>query len=197
MFKRDNEQDEKYDQQQQQQQQKMRGAPHQYAAGDTYDEANIRMRQFQQQQQQQQRMQHMQKVNSHKQAYPNSISSPLSPIPETYPRSPRASANLQNMSTNEHVNTSTNAPSSPSFSTSLISHFTSGVSNLATCGNNLAQEEDDDTTCISNVMEGLINVAESVVASKSSTGSEFGDEKDTLHQEELQQDLSMCLWLYV
>ena len=215
MFKRDNEQEEKYahsQHQQQQQQQKMRGTSHQYgqyknpmdqyhsspyrqykndatttSAGDTYDAANIRMRHFQQQQQ---RMHHIQNVNSHKQAYQKSMSSPLSSIPETYPRSPGTSANFQNISINEHVSGSTNAPSSPGLSAAFNSHISG---NVRQSRNNLAEEDDNNPSCISNVMEGLINVAESVVASKSSTSSEFGVVNDTLHQEGLQPDLSTCL----
>ena len=205
MFKRDNEQEEKYAhaQHQQQQHQKMRGAPHQYgqqqqyhrqyksdatatSAGEPYDAADIRMRHFQQQQ----RMHQMQKVNSHNQVYPKSMTSPLSSIPESYPKIPGASANLQNVSVNEHANSYTNAPSSPNLSTAFNSHISG---NVRQSSNNLLEERDSNPSCISNVMEGLINVAESVVASKSSTSSEFEETKDTLHQEVLQQDLSMCL----
>ena len=209
MFKRDNEQEEKYSQaQQQQQQHNMRGAPQQYgqqhqyhrqykndatttSAGETYDAANIRMRHLQQQQQ---RIHHMQNVNSHKQPYPKSMPSPLSSIPETIPKSPGASSNIQHVPNNELVNSSMNAPSSPSLLTSFSSHI---PRNVRQNRNNLVEGEDSKLASISNVMEGLINVAESVVASKSSTHHEFVEPNDMLQQEQLPHNLSMYIYLYL
>ena len=206
MFKRDNEQEEKYSHVQQQQH-KMRGSPHQYgqqhqyprqykndvttsSAGETYDAANIRMRHYQQQQQ---RMHHMQNLNSHKQLYSSGLTSSLSSIPETYPRSPGVSSNIQDISINEQVNTSINEPISPGLSTS----FTSGIqSNVGQGRDNLAEGENTELASVSNVMEGLINVAESVVASKGSTSTEFVDTNDALRNQPSPNELSM-LYLYL
>ena len=107
MFKKDNEQEEKYAQSQQQ---RMRGnIPPQYGqsnqyntqytkeaasapnVGTSFDPAVIRMRQFQQQQQ---RMQQMQNISSQKQQYPKPVS-PLTSIPETYQGSPINDLNLR------------------------------------------------------------------------------------------------------
>ncbi len=59
--------------------------------------------------------------------------------------------------------------------------------------------EGDDSTLasVSNVMEGLINVAESVVTSKSSSHNECVETNDMLHKEQLQHDLSMYIYACV
>ena len=184
MFKKDNEQDEQHSRQHQ----RMRASPHQYGqqplSGETYDAATLRMRQFQQQQQQQ-RMQHMQNVTSHKPQYPNNIQ-PLSSIPEIYQNSPSSSLNIRNPASNIHTNASMNIPNSGSTN----AYESRSENNIIQTITDDASKEEPAT--LSNVMEDLINIAESVVASKNSaSASSTGPEEIRTSKETIFTESSM------
>ena len=192
MFKKDNEQEEKYAQNQQQ---RMRGnVPPQYGqsnqyntqytkeaaaapnVGTSFDPTTIRMRQFQQQQQ---RMQQMQNISSQKQQYPKPVS-PLTSIPETYQGSPINDLNLRHSGVMDiHSRNSNQLPSVTQNSSSIP------ASNLEKQQNKLDGIDDSSSASVSNVMEDLINIAESVVASKNSSATPSINNKENTIQRDL------------
>ena len=192
MFKKDNEQEEKYAQNQQQ---RMRGnVPPQYGqsnqyntqytkeaaaapnVGTSFDPTAIRMRQFQQQQQ---RMQQMQNISSQKQQYPKPIS-PLTSIPETYPSSTIDNLNLRHSGVMDiHNRNSNQLPSETQNSSSIP------TSNLEKQQTKLDDIDDSASASVSNVMEDLINIAESVVASKNSSATPSINNKENTIQRDL------------
>ena len=147
MFKKDNEQEEAH---QQQQHHKSRAAPHQY--GQQYRDNNIiRMRHFQQQQQQQ-RMQQMHNVNLHQQQYQKSA--PLPVIPEM-----QQQRNVLIQS--ENVSNYTPAPTKEQPGLLNSSDERQNVDDQMK--QKLEEVGNGHTAKVSNVMENLLNVAESVV----------------------------------
>ena len=117
MFKRDNEQEERYSHAQQPTH-KLRGGINQYGQQhpyqykndgvhgqrDEFDAASLRIRQFQQQQE---RMRQMQNANSTKSPFPQHVPSQLSSIPEVYQHSSSiTTTNSQMMSMKDPITAS-------------------------------------------------------------------------------------------
>ena len=137
-------------------------------------------------------MHHMQNVNSHKQQYQKPIS-PLSSIPEIHQKGPSLASNLQNNAPDNAFNSpmDKHSPSVPK------SSDPPGTNNDTQNKNNLEEVDNADSTSISNVMEDLINVAESVVASRQSTNAPFGNPENVIKKEELKKDASKCYYICV
>ena len=191
MFKKDNEQEEKYAQNQQQ---RMRGnVPSQYGqsnqyntqytkeaaaapnVGTSFDPTTIRMRQFQQQQQ---RMQQMQNISSQKQQYPKPVS-PLTSIPEIYQGSSINDSNLRHSGVMDIQ--SRNPTQLPSETQNSSSIPTTSLEKDQTRSDDI---DDSSSTSVSNVMEDLINIAESVVASKNSTATlSINNQENTIQRD--------------
>ena len=197
MFKRDNEQEDRYSQGHQPTH-KMRGGINQYGQQhqyhpqykndgvhgqrDDFDAASARIRQFQQQQE---RMRQMQ--NSGKPQYQKSVPSPLSSIPEVNPTSSVVTtSNLQSISPNNPIKPSVNIASANSFDRLKNPIIQTGGDRQHDIGN----DNEDASPTLSNVMEGLINVAESVVASKSCASPENSGIQDLIPNEPLRNDPS-------
>ena len=196
MFKRDNEQEDRYSQAHQPTH-KMRGGINQYGQQyhpqykndgvhgprDDFDAASARIRQFQQQQE---RMRQMQ--NSAKPQYQKPFPSPLSSIPEVQPKSSViTTSNSQAITPNKLTNPSVSLTSSSSFDRFNDPRTQKGQSNDKTI--------EDSTPTLSNVMEGLINVAETVVASKSQSNTENSGVQDLIPNETLQNDPSKYIFM--
>ena len=204
MFKRENEEEEKYSRPQQQH--KMRGTPHQYGqpqhqqyrqygtdaptstpSSENFGPANIRMRHFQQQQH---KMHHMQNVNSHKPQYHKTVSS-LSSIPEIHHKSPTSNQQF------DVANTSSNPASDERLpeDTKLFDQLVTGYDTQDKY--NVEEVKDAEPISVSNVMEDLINVAESVVAaSKQCTNTSFDELEDAAIKEDLENDPSKSNYKY-
>ena len=193
MFKRDNEQEERYSHTQQPTH-KMRGGINQYGQQnpyhaqykndgvhgprDEFDAASIRIRQFQQQQEKMRQMQ-----NSTKSQFQKPISPQLSSIPEVYQNSSSiTTTNSQIMAMKKPVKTSTNA----------ATNVLGDIFNFKTMQShqNNVNENEDASPSLSNVMEGLINVAEMAVASKGSARSENSGVDTSIQNDPLPKDQS-------
>ena len=129
MFKRDNEQEDRYSEVQQPTH-KMRGGINQYGQTYKYDEvhgqrddfdaASARVRQFQQQQE---RMRQMQ--NSTKSQYQKPVPSPLSSIPEVYPNSSVVTTSSTHLiPSREPVTSSTKVTTSKSYDNAISHSYT-------------------------------------------------------------------------
>ena len=176
MFKKDNEQEEA---QQQQQHHKVRAAPHQY--GQQYRDIRMRHFQQQQQQQQQQRMQQMHNVNLHQQQYQKSA--PLPVIPEM-----QQQRNV--LLRSENVSNCTPTPIKENSSNELQKVDDQTNQKLEEVGN-------EHTAKVSNVMENLLNVAESVINLREPSGTPIARTDILCDKEDAMNDPSKICCSYL